>query len=426
VRFSVTKSLNKQMKVALLGCAVWLQSCDALWGAFGRQNPNNCVVSSAGCAADEVCDLPSQICVSALGIDSVVPAAASGRGGTTMTLRGQRFSDGAKVFVDDQPAQDVVFVSSEELRFTLPASTAGRWRVPVAVENPSQHRSERRDLFAYYAETLTFESRAIAVAGLPIGAASGDWNGDHALDLAVISLPSAGVQIFLGDGSGGFSSGNSVTVGSAQMATQHILTIDGNHDGTSDLVVAAGGSLTLLYGDGQGGFPSRRVLYTAGTGHNLRALAAGDYDGDGRDDIVITDAAADDLSADVVLLRSGEDGLFSSRNVIDSGKPAKTLAIADFTGDARGDVLVGIASTRLTLWRNEDGQAWTRVDQPISGCSAEGAAVGDLNHDGRLDLLLRCDTTLRTLLNAGNAMFTPLPDLPPSTQVSPTLALADA
>ena len=420
-------SRRKQTLLLLLGCAFLSQSCEALWGPFGRENPANCVVSSAGCGADEVCEPTSQVCVSALRLDSATPALASSRGGTTVTLRGQRFVAGAAVFVDEQPATDVVVVSSEELRFTLPGSTRGLWRVPVAVQNPSQHRSERRDLFAYYAETLAFESRSIAVSGLPIDAAVGDWNGDQKLDLAVIGIPSSGVQILIGDGSGGFSAAGSVAVGSATMTTNHIASIDGNHDGKSDLLVAAGGSLNLLLGDGQGGFPTRRVLYSAAVGNVLGALAVGDYDGDGRADIVLSDVVSDNSAAKVVLLPNGGDDGFATQSIIETSQPPSLLRIADLTADARSDVLVGIEGTRLSLWRNDGGSARTRIDLPLSGCSARNAAVGDLDHDGRQDLLLRCDASLRPLLSLGDGQFSPLSDhpLPPPSSLSRSLALSD-
>ena len=421
-------SRKKQTLPLLLGCVFFSQSCEALWGPFGRENPANCAVSSAGCGADEVCEPTSQVCVSAVRLDSASPALASSRGGTLVTLRGQRFVTGASVFVDEQPAADVVVVSSEELRFTLPASTRGLWRVPIAVQNPSQHRSERRDLFAYYAETLAFESRSISVSGLPIGAAVGDWNGDQKLDLALIGIPSSGVQILVGDGSGGFSSAGSVAVGSAAMTTNHIASIDGNHDGKRDLLVAAGGSLNLLLGDGQAGFPTRRVLYTAAAGNVLGALAVGDYDGDGRDDIVLSDVVSDNSAATVVLLPNGGDNGFATQSVIESSQPPSLLKIVDLTADARGDILVGIEGTRLSLWRNDGGTARTRMDLPMSGCSGRNVAIGDLNHDGRQDLLVRCDASLRSLLSLGDGQFSPLPDRPlsPPSSLSRALTLTDA
>lgn len=424
MRSAIRHGVRSWRRWALLGGALLSQSCETLWGPFGRDNPENCV-ASPGCLADEVCDPASQVCVSALRLDGISPARAPGRGGATLTLRGQRFVAGATVFVDDQPASGVTVVSPEELRFTLPASTRGLWQVPVAVQNPSQHRSERRDLFAYYADTLSFESRAIAVAGVPIGVASGDWNSDQKLDLALITVPTSGVQVLLGDGSGGFAANTSVAVGSAANKTEHIRSFDGNRDGKADLLVTAGGTLTLLFGDGQGGFPTRRLLYTASGSNHLSALAVGDYDADGRADIVFTDSASDDSAGSVMLLLNGGDDSFATPSLVDSGKPAGTLAIADFTGDGRGDVLVAIEGLRLSLWRNDGGSARTQLDLAIAPCPVSKLAVGDLNADDRPDLLLHCNTTLRPLINQGDGQFSARPDLPTVNVPNPSLLLSD-
>lgn len=421
--FVGTASLRLGRLLALSG-AIGSISCEALWGPFGRDNPANCVASSVGCGIDEVCDAMSQTCVSGLRLETISPALASGRGGTLMTLRGQRFVDGARVFVDEQPASDVVVQSPQELRFTLPPNLRDAWRVPVAVQNPSLYRSERRDLFAYYAETLQFASSSVAVGGVPIGAAAGDWNGDQKLDLALITIPSSGVQILLGDGQGTFRTGNSLAVGGATMTTQHILSFDSNRDGKADLLVAAGGSLTLFLGDGQAGFATRRTLYTATAGHNLRALAVGDYDGDANPDIALTDALAADVSADVLLLLNAGNDSYAAPVTVDTGAVARSLAIADFTGDGRSDLLVGISDTRLSLWRNDGGQARTQIDIPLSGCSGSAVAPADLDSDGRIDLVLLCDATVRPLINQGAGLFAPQPDLSALTP-APTLAVAD-
>ena len=424
MRFFVGITPHRLACLLALSGAIGSLSCEALWGPFGRENPTNCVASSAGCGVDEVCDASSQICVSGLQLDRMSPALASGRGGTAMTLHGQRFVDGARVFVDEQPASDVVVQSPQELRFTLPPNLHEAWRVPVAVQNPSLYRSERRDLFAYYAETLQFTSSSVPIGGVPLDAVTGDWNGDQKLDLALISIPSSGVQILLGDGLGAFRSGASIAVGSATMNTQHILTFDSNRDGKADLLVAAGGTLTLFLGDGQAGFLTRRTIYTASMGHNLRALAVGDYDGDGAPDVALTDAVAGDGTGDVVLLLNGGNDSYASPTTIDTGAPAQALAIADFTGDARSDLLVGIRDTRLRLWRNDGGQARTPLDVPLSGCSGSVAAPADLNGDGRLDLVLLCDAAVRPLLNQGTGLFTAQADLPAPTP-APTLAIVD-
>lgn len=425
MRFTVGNGLARSLFWVLIGGALLTVGCEALWGSLSRENPVNCVHSAQPCGADETCDSQSQVCVSALQLDSVSPALAQSTGGTAMVLRGQRLQSGARVFVDGQAASDVVVRSTEELQFTLPASTRGLWRVAVAVENPSQHRRERPDLFSYFSPLLNFSGRSVAVGGQATNGVTGDWNGDGKPDLAILASPTPGVQIFLGDGAGNLTPAPGIAIGSAQAPTVQVVSFDADRDGKLDLAVLAGGSVTLVFGDGQGGFPTRRTIYTTTTGRYVGAVAARDYDGDGRVDLVIADATSDNTSSMILLLHSNADGSYTASAPIDSGKMPAVLSLADLTGDGKPDLLVGIQDVRLSLFRNDGGEARTQLDLPIAGCSVRAVAAGDLNRDGLPDLLLNCDKSVRPLLGQGAGQFTTQPDLLASPALGYDIALAD-
>lgn len=68
-------------------------------------------------------------------VASVAPARGPTSGGTSVTITGTGFTDGADVDIDDTPATDVVVVSSTQITATTPANdVAGP--VPVTVTNP--------------------------------------------------------------------------------------------------------------------------------------------------------------------------------------------------------------------------------------------------------------------------------------------------
>lgn len=164
--------------------------------------------------------------------------------------------------------------------------------------------------------------------------ASPDLTGDGKADLVVRSTDGT-TRIYPGNGAGGF--GAPVKQTSAFVGRDLITAVgDLTGDGRNDLVARriTDGRLEVYRGDGTGGF-TRRALQDGWTGYTALA-ATGDLDGDGHNDLVARDANGR-------LWRvPGLGGLQLGTPVLLPGSWGQYSTIAgygDFNGDGRPDLL---------------------------------------------------------------------------------------
>jgi hypothetical protein len=138
-----------------------------------------------------------------------------------------------------------------------------------------------------------------------------DFNGDGKLDIATGSGFYSGVAVLLGNGDGTFQSPTEFATGSG--VAMEIVVADFNGDGKPDLAVVngnypniTGNTVSILLGNGDGTFQAH-VDYP--TGQAPTSLAIGDFNGDGKLDIAVTNQGDNTVS---ILLGNG-DGTFKSK-----------------------------------------------------------------------------------------------------------------
>src|SRR5215467_8642720 len=125
-----------------------------------------------------------------------------------------------------------------------------------------------------------------------------------------------------------------------------IATADFNNDGKLDLVVGDSRSFAVFLGDGNGNFAlSFRPLFGAAFFSGPRAVAVGDFNGDGNADVALAfslDLVNNDPTNIVIFLGDGS-GRFtelSNQAIVVGGRGHPILAAGDFDGDGILDLAV--------------------------------------------------------------------------------------
>lgn len=136
------------------------------------------------------------------------------------------------------------------------------------------------------------------------------------------------------------------------------------------------------------------------------AIATGDFNGDGRQDIVTVNSGYAGLVS--TLLGNG-DGTFQSAVSSAAGAYPTQLGVADFNGDGKLDVVVGGSSTLNVLLGNGDGSFQAPALYYVGGVATH-ISVGDFNNDGHPDLVMSTQIyggTAMVLMNTGAGAFAP-------------------
>ena len=246
--------------------------------------------------------------------------------------------------------------------------------------------------------------------------AVGDFNRDGLMDVAVTNggYPSGMVTVLLGNPDGTFARTTSYSTSSAPFFARGIAAASLTGNGKLDLITSnpgvfsqtAGtiGQISVLQGNGDGTFQS--LTSFPGGGGNM---AIADFNGDGRLDVAIPGPQNDNfLGTSVAVLLGNGDGTFQSGNDYGTSTGPITVADGDFNGDGKTDlVVVNYGSAKISvLLGNGDGTFQAHVDYAV-GVEPTSAAVGDFNADGKPDIAVtnQYDGTVSVLLGNGNGTF---------------------
>lgn len=225
---------------------------------------------------------------------------------------------------------------------------------------------------------FTVASRIFA-GRAPTALAPGDFNNDGRPDLAV-GNDDGKIAILIGDGAGGFAEPATYAVPDSPRA---LAAADFNNDGLLDLaglISRSADNVFVVFGIGNGAIGEVRT-YSAGSAP--AAITAADLNGDNRPDLMV----ANQTPANVAVLLNTGAGAFGARTSYGGTADPNSMALGDFNGDSQRDLAVA-GSNGIDVYFGNGTGAFASITRFTTGSAPSYVISGDVNGDARADLII--------------------------------------
>jgi len=232
-----------------------------------------------------------------------------------------------------------------------------------------------------------------------------DINGDGKLDIVSVSDTQM-ISVLLGKGDGTFAAAQSFAApilpgytSTTSTPIVNLITADLRHIGKKDIICSDG---AVLLGNGDGTFTPASVPafpYAIGTSNFGPNLASGDFNNDGKPDLVLS------TGANILTYLGKGDGTFTAAGSYATINSYGSVTVSDLDGDGNADIYIGLANggayggdfdnsnMSYALMGHGDG---TFAGAPTIVGDYTGNNLGDVNGDGLPDIITDSLTSSNT------------------------------